>query len=74
MFDAITFSNTAVRVYGTVALVKGITHILAHSGNQQYDTYLNILWVLVKGPDGWQIVARQPMQIPQRRTRGRRLR
>ena len=62
--DSMTFSNTSVRVYEDVALVKGITHILAHSPTQRYDTYLNILWVLVKGPNGWQIAARQPTQVP----------
>jgi ketosteroid isomerase-like protein len=63
IFDSIAFSDTTIRIFGDVALFKGVTHILAHSPTQKYDTYLNILWVLVKGPTGWQIVARQPTAI-----------
>ena len=60
------FSETTVRIYGNVALVKGITDFRNGQPGKMLDNHLNILWVMVKrpaGPHGWQIVARQTTRI-----------
>jgi ketosteroid isomerase-like protein len=60
------FSDTTVRIYGDVALVKGVTDFRNGQPGKMLDNHLNILWVLVRrpqGPHGWQIVARQTTRI-----------
>ena len=60
------FSDTSIRVYGDVALAKGITDFRNGQPGNMLDNHLNILWVLVRrpqGPHGWQIVARQTTRI-----------
>ena len=58
--------NRKVRVYGDVALAKGVCDLRNGQPGQMLDNHLDILWVLVKrtqGPQGWQIVARQTTRI-----------
>jgi ketosteroid isomerase-like protein len=60
------FSETKVRIYGDVALVKGVCDFRNGAPGKMLDNHLNILWVMVKrpqGPHGWQIVARQTTRI-----------
>jgi hypothetical protein len=60
------FSETTIRVYGDVALAKGVVDFRNGPPNALTDNHLNILWVLVRraeGPHGWQIVARQTTRI-----------
>jgi hypothetical protein len=60
------FSETTVRLYGDVAIVKGIVDFRNGPPGRLTDNHLNILWVLVRrpqGPHGWQIVARQTTRI-----------
>jgi ketosteroid isomerase-like protein len=60
------FSDMNIRIYGNVALAKGITDFRNGQPGKMLDNHLNILWVLVKrpqGPHGWQIVARQTTRI-----------
>ena len=60
------FSDMNIRVYGDVALAKGICDLRNGQPGQMLDNHLDILWVLVKrsqGPQGWQIVARQTTRI-----------
>jgi ketosteroid isomerase-like protein len=60
------FSDTTVRIYGDVALVKGITDFRNGQPGKMLDNHLNILWVMVRrptGPHGWQIVARQTTRV-----------
>jgi ketosteroid isomerase-like protein len=60
------FSDTTVRFYGDVALAKGITDFRNGRPGNLTDNRLNILWVMVRrpqGPHGWQIVARQTTRI-----------
>jgi ketosteroid isomerase-like protein len=60
------FSETTIRVYGNVAVAKGITDFRNGRPGNMLDNHLNILWVMVKrpqGPHGWQIVARQTTRI-----------
>lgn len=60
------FSDTTIRIYGDVALAKGVTDFRNGRPGNMLDNHLNILWVMVKrpqGPHGWQIVARQTTRI-----------
>jgi hypothetical protein len=54
------FSDTTVRFYGNVALVKGKVD-LWHSPTTI--VHMNILHVWVKRPQGWQMVARQATRL-----------
>ena len=62
--DAIEFSDTTVRVYGKTALVKGKVDITNSTDGKSTTAHLNILHVWVKGPQGWQLVARQATRLP----------
>jgi ketosteroid isomerase-like protein len=60
------FSETNIRIYGDVALAKGVVDFRNGGPGKLIDNNLNILWVLVRrpqGPHGWQIVARQTTRI-----------
>ena len=60
------FSETTIRVYGDVALAKGVVDFRNGPPEKMLDNHLDILWVLVRraqGPHGWQIVARQTTRI-----------
>ncbi len=60
------FSDTNIRVYGDVALAKGVVDFRNGAPGKMLDNHLNILWVMVRraqGPHGWQIVARQTTRI-----------
>ena len=60
------FSDTTVRIYGDVALVKGVVDFRNGAPENILDNHLDILWVMVRrpqGPFGWQIVARQTTRI-----------
>ena len=57
---AIDFSETTVRVYGKTALVRGVVDLTSGTGK----AHLNILTVWLKGPQGWQMVARQATKLP----------
>ena len=65
--ESLKFSDTTIRIYGTVALFKGVTDMRNGQPGKLVDNHLNILWVLVKGPGpyGWQIVARQTTRYPE---------
>jgi ketosteroid isomerase-like protein len=60
------FTQTDIRVYGDVALAKGIVDFRNGQPGAMLDNHLDILWVMVRrpaGPHGWQIVARQTTRI-----------
>jgi len=61
--EAIDFSATTVRVYGNTALVKGNVDIRNNTDGKSTTANLNILHVWVKGPQGWQMVARQATKL-----------
>lgn len=61
--EAIDFSETTVRVYGNTALVKGKVDIRNNAAGKSTTANLNILHVWVKGPKGWQMVARQATRL-----------
>ena len=62
--EGITFSDTTVRVYGNTALVKGKVDIVNNTDGKSTPAHLNILHVWIKGPHGWQMVARQATRLP----------
>jgi ketosteroid isomerase-like protein len=60
------FSDTAIRIYGDVAVAKGVVDFRTGPPGKMLDNHLNVLWVMVRrpqGPHGWQIVARQTTRI-----------
>jgi len=61
--EAINFSDTTVRVYGKTALVKGKVDITNNTDGKSTTAHLNILHVWIKGPQGWQMVARQATRL-----------
>ena len=62
--EGITFSDTIVRIYGKTALVKGKVDIINNTDGKSTPAHLNILHVWIKGPQGWQMVARQATRLP----------
>jgi ketosteroid isomerase-like protein len=60
------FSDTTLRFYGDVALARGVVDFRSAASGRMLENHLNILWVLVRrpqGPNGWQVVARQTTRI-----------
>jgi ketosteroid isomerase-like protein len=55
----IDFGDLTVRVYQTTALVKGLVDIHNIKAGATSTAHLDILHVWIKGPRGWQMVARQ---------------
>jgi ketosteroid isomerase-like protein len=58
--EAIDFSDTTVRLYGNIALVKGKVDLYHSKTNI---VHMNVLHVWMKGPQGWQMVARQATRL-----------
>jgi ketosteroid isomerase-like protein len=58
----IDFGEWTVRVYGATALVKGIVDVHSSKEGATSTAHLDILHVWLKGPQGWQMVARQATQ------------
>ncbi len=57
---SVTFGpDTTVRVYGNTALVKGGMDVVSDTANLK----LSVLQVWIKGPQGWQLVARQSTRL-----------
>jgi hypothetical protein len=56
----IEYSGTTVRVYGKTAVMKSNVD-LWHSPTEV--VHMNIIFVCVRGPQGWQIVARQATKL-----------
>jgi hypothetical protein len=58
--EAMDFSDTTVRLYGNIALVKGKVDLYHSKINI---VHMNVLHVWVKGSRGWQMVARQATRL-----------
>jgi ketosteroid isomerase-like protein len=63
--EAIDFKDLKVRIYGNTALVKGDVDFRNNANGTVTVSKLNVLHVLVKGPQGWQLVARQATRYPE---------
>ena len=57
------YSENTIRIHGNVALVKNVTDMRA-AATKDTPNRLNILYVWVKGPAGWQMIARHPIKLP----------
>lgn len=62
--QSITFGESSVRVYGDTALVKGPIEIVSIASGTPTATHLSVLQVWLKGPNGWQMVARHSTKLP----------
>jgi len=58
--EAMDFSDTTVRVYGNMALVKGKVDLYHSKTNI---VHMNVLHVWMKTPQGWQMIARQATRL-----------
>jgi ketosteroid isomerase-like protein len=61
--EAIDFSETTVRVYGATAIIRANVDMRNNTDGKSTTSHLNVLHVWLKGPGGWQMVARQATQI-----------
>src|SRR5271157_5729402 len=60
--EAMDFSDVTVRVYGTTALIRANVDMRNATDGKSTTSHLNVLFVWLKGPGGWQLVARQSTQ------------
>jgi hypothetical protein len=60
--ERIDFLGVAVRIYGKTALVKGKVDLYHSKTNI---VHMDVLHVWVKGPQGWQMAARQATRLTQ---------
>ena len=63
--EAIDFKDPKVRLYGNTAVVKCDVDFRNNTGGNVSVSKLNVLHVLVKGSQGWQLVARQATRYPE---------
>ena len=63
--EAIDFKDPKVRLYGNTAIIKCDVDFRNNTGGNVSVTKLNVLHVFVKGPHGWQLVARQATRYPE---------
>jgi ketosteroid isomerase-like protein len=62
--EEIKLSNTTDRVFGDTALVKAIVDFRNSLAGAVSTAHLDVLHVWLKGPQGWQLVARQAIRLP----------
>jgi ketosteroid isomerase-like protein len=60
IIERMDYSDTSVRFYGKTALVRGRVDLYHSSTNI---VHMNVLHVWAKGPQGWQMVARQATRL-----------
>jgi ketosteroid isomerase-like protein len=63
--EAIDFKDLKIHVYGNTAVVVGDVDFTSRANGVTSTSKLNVLHVLVKGPQGWQLVARQATRYPE---------
>ena len=61
--EAMDFSDLTVRVYGTTALIRANVDMRNSTGGKSTTSHINVLFVWLKGPGGWQLVGRQATQV-----------
>jgi len=59
----IEFSQISVRIYGNTALVKCIVDLKSTVNGKDGSAHHSVLHVWLKGPQGWQLVARQATKL-----------
>ena len=70
--EEIDFKSLKVEVYGNTAVVVGDVDFHMKTGDVRSVNKLNVLHVLVKGPQGWQLVARQAVKYPDAAAAGKK--
>jgi ketosteroid isomerase-like protein len=70
--EGIDFKDLKVHVYGNTAVVVGDVDFHNNAAGVVSVAKLNILHVLVKGPQGWQLVARQAVRYPEPAAAGKK--
>ncbi len=63
--EAMEFKDLRIRVYGSSAVVTTDVETRSNNAGAVTTTRLHVLHVLVKGPQGWQLVARQATRFPE---------
>jgi hypothetical protein len=63
-WEAIELAETTVRLLGKVAIVNGKTDMHQRGKDKVTISKLIVLTVWVKGPQGWQMIARQAVRRP----------
>jgi ketosteroid isomerase-like protein len=63
VIEAMDFSETTVRVYGNMALIRANVEMRNATDGKATTYHTNVLHVWLKGPDGWQMVSRQATQL-----------
>jgi hypothetical protein len=63
--DAMEFSDTVVRVFGNSAIVRCRIDLTSSGNGKSSMAHVNVLHVLIRGPQGWQLVARQATKLAQ---------
>jgi len=61
--EAMDLSDLTVRVYGTTALIRANVDMRNSTGGKSTTSHINVLFVWLKGPGGWQLVGRQATQV-----------
>lgn len=61
--EKIEMSGLTARVYGATGLVKGNLTISTDNAGKKQTLQLSVLHVFLKGPQGWQMVARQSTRL-----------
>jgi ketosteroid isomerase-like protein len=62
-FVTMRFSDPTILIYDSVAVVQTTTDLQYRPGGVLVDRHLNQLYVLVKGEQGWKVVARHTTRI-----------
>jgi ketosteroid isomerase-like protein len=63
VIEAMDFSETTVRVYGNMALIRANLDMRNATDGKATVSHTNCLHVWLKGPTGWQMVSRQATQL-----------
>jgi ketosteroid isomerase-like protein len=63
IIEAMDFSETNVRVYGNMALIRANVDMRNATDGKASVFHTNVLHVWLKGPDSWQMVSRQATQL-----------
>ncbi len=63
--EAMEFKDPQIRVYGNSAVVTCDIESRSNNSGVVTTTALHVIHVLVKGPQGWQLVARQATRAPE---------
>jgi ketosteroid isomerase-like protein len=57
--ESYKFSDTTIRIYGNTAIVHGIDEFMEGLKGELQPFKRRMLYVLLKGPQGWQVVVRK---------------